>query len=80
MTRRIELEKSSVQRIKLEGSIDLPDALSFRVVEPLESERGTYTMDFEVPTWVLTDEDIALLRELSFLEEATVRIVLEVEE
>lgn len=79
--RRIELENMGVKSITLDGDADKPDTVlmtSTHVIEAAGETRMQYT--FEVPTWVLTDDDVSLLRDVSFLDEEKVRVVLEVEE
>lgn len=79
MSRRIELEAIKVEGLRLEGDPQKPDIVRLR--SELEGpDRSVYQWFFEVPTWRLTDSDVALLRDLSFANEKTVRIVLEIDE
>lgn len=79
--KRIELEASAVDSLRLEGDYKKPDMVRLVASTPAPDRDNTlWQYTYEIPTWRLSDADVSVLRDLSFLEDKTVRIVLEIDE
>jgi len=76
--KRIEMGRSRIEHIALEGDMKKPDMVRMSEVGPT-IDNLNYQFTYEVPAWALSDDDVALLRDMSFTD-AKVRVVLEIDE